>query len=66
MEEGEAIEGRDDVFEWRGKKLLQPLTTTSDDGEDLFTVVEFETGKLLYCGPDLLAAEEDEQVKVAL
>ena len=60
MEDGELVDGRDDVFTWRGMQILQPLTTMGDDGEDIFTVVEYDSGRLLYCGPDLVAEEADD------
>lgn len=32
--------------------MLQPLTTISEEGVDIYTVVDNDTGQILYSGPD--------------
>ena len=42
----QAHEQRDDVFLWRGRTLLQPFTTVGEDGNDVYTVVDDDTGEV--------------------
>ena len=42
----QAHEKRDDVFLWRGRTLLQPFTTVGEDGNDVYTVVDDDTGEV--------------------
>ena len=53
LEESSPFPGRSDVFEWRGRAVLQPGTTLGEEGEDIFTIVDEASGMLLYCGPHL-------------
>jgi hypothetical protein len=67
LEESLPIRGRSDVFLWRGRTVLQPVTSLGDEGEDVFTLVDEMSGMLLYCGPHLEADQEREpQVDGAL
>jgi len=66
MEEGNPCEDRDDVFEWNGRLVLQPFTTMNENGEDVYTVVEYESGRILYSGPDLEPEEEEEEEPAVL
>ena len=59
LAEGEQLEERDDVFRWRDRLVLQPFTTINEEGRDIYTVVDNDTGQILYSGPDEEATEED-------
>ena len=52
LEEGEQLDERDDVFRWRSRLLLQPFTTIDEEGRDIYTVVDYDTGQVMYSGPD--------------
>jgi hypothetical protein len=61
LEESLPIHGRSDVFLWKGRTVLQPVTSLGDEGEDIFTLVDEISGMLLYCGPHMEADQEREQ-----
>jgi hypothetical protein len=52
LEEGEQLDERDDVFRWRDRLLLQPFTSIDEEGHDIYTVVDYDTGQIIYSGPD--------------
>jgi hypothetical protein len=60
LEESSPVRGRSDVFLWKGRTVLQPVTSLGDEGEDVFTLVDEVSGMLLYCGPHLEAERERE------
>lgn len=37
---------------WHDRLVLQPFTTISEDGVDIYTLVDNDTGQILYSGPD--------------
>eukprot|EP00960_Hanusia_phi_P069632 767137-Hanusia_phi.AAC.6 len=51
-EEGEEIEGEEDVFAWRGRRVLQPLKTEDEQGRTVYTLVDDDNGQILYSGLD--------------
>ena len=59
LEEGEQLDDRDDVFQWRGRLIMQPFTTIDDTGHDNYTVVDNDSGRILYSGPDLEPTQQD-------
>ena len=59
LEEGEQLDERDDVFRWHDRLILQPFTTIDEEGHDIYTVVDYDSGQILYSGPDEEPKEED-------
>lgn len=66
MSEGTPIDGKDHVFAWRDRVLLQPVCMHTEEEQEIFLVVDDQTGELIFCGPDLMQPEMEVVVEKSI